>query len=208
MDNEERVAKVLRPFLVAAALVGVATWGLLIWGLDGAIQDFFRDYVDELSKAGDDELPPLPIWLSLYPIVTGVTAMATLLTIVWAYLGAVAGRALLLPSRRTPAMLVLGLIVPVINLWWPYQGVSDMVPADQRRSVPLRLWWGTHLFGTFAAYGALLSAIWSAPAAITLGVLAAVAHLTSELTLRVVVSRIATIHRSMVSRSPAPAAAG
>ena len=50
------------------------------------------------------------------------------LFLVWFHRSCVNARALGLPSRREPGLAVAGFVIPIVNLWWPYQSTRDLFP--------------------------------------------------------------------------------
>jgi hypothetical protein len=97
----------------------------------------FHDLFD-----GSRNRPAAP-WL-LQPFGYVLTA-ATVVIVIWAYRAAVVGRALGIGARREPAMLVIGWIIPVISLWWPYQSLEDTVPVRGEVQPTLRWWWAAYI---------------------------------------------------------------
>jgi len=81
-----------------------------------------------------------------------VGTVVGVLFLLWFAKAAANAEALGLPARREPAAGVAGFLVPVINLWWPYQSVCDLFPpGDPRRPLVLRwflLWMVGGLVGT------------------------------------------------------------
>jgi len=118
---------------------------------------------------------PFRVW-ALQPVgylLLGFTA----LIVIWAYRSAVAGRALGIHARRDPGMVVVGWVVPVIHLWWPYESVADLVPDRTEIQPTLAIWWAAYLGqGLVVLVLEAISVIWSwQTASIGLILLAAVA---------------------------------
>jgi len=97
-------------------------------------------------------------------IAGAVGVVVGVLFLLWFARSAVNGRALGLSARREPAAGVAGFLVPVINLWWPYQSTCDLLPPDDlRRSLVLRwflLWTVGGFAGTIVMWGSLLVSGW------------------------------------------------
>ena len=70
------------------------------------------------------------------------------LFLLWFYRAASTGWVSGLPARRRPMLATLSFVIPVLNLWWPYQAMLDMVPAEDPRRVVIRWWWVLWLSGT------------------------------------------------------------
>lgn len=128
----------------------------------------------------------------------GVTTITGVLFLIWFVRSAHNARVLGLPGRREPAAAVAGFIVPIINLWWPYQSTCDLAPdeASTRRLVLawFLLWTvGGFVGGAFTLASAFVDswlgyALLAVPAAlVTLAALAA----------RQVVATVVEIHASL-----------
>lgn len=52
------------------------------------------------------------------------------------------------PHRRSSMWTLLGWVVPIINLWFPYQVVADLVRAFDARVRGLLVWWAAWLVAT------------------------------------------------------------
>ena len=44
-------------------------------------------------------------------------------------------------ARREPVLATLSFIIPILNLWWPYQSTCDLLPADHPGRLVVRRWW-------------------------------------------------------------------
>ena len=55
------------------------------------------------------------------------------LFLVWFHRSSVNARALGLPARREPGLAVAGFVIPIVNLWWPYQSTRDLFPPEHPR---------------------------------------------------------------------------
>jgi hypothetical protein len=86
---------------------------------------------------------------------------------------------------------VAGFIIPIINLWWPYQSMSDLLPpGDARRPHVLRwflLWILGGLVGAIVTWvavfvgGGLGWALLAVPAVLTTLAALAARHLVGEI---------------------------
>ena len=54
------------------------------------------------------------------------------------------------PAVRGRALGAFSVIIPVVNLWWPYEAVRDSYPPGSDHSLVLR-WWLSYLLVPFAA---------------------------------------------------------
>ena len=70
-----------------------------------------------------------------------VVAAAGIVFLIWQYRAATTARALGYPARRSPALGAWSWIIPVVNLWFPYQALRDLLPPNHAlRPVVLRTW--------------------------------------------------------------------
>ena len=137
LEDEEspgRWARVALLVEIAAQLVGFVT-----------MRATFRSFLDDVTSsidAGADYTPYLwGRWPAILTQLTGAVWVATgVLFLVWFARSAANARALGLPARRSPAAGVAGFMIPIINLWWPYQSTRDLLPEGHPRR-PLVLQW-------------------------------------------------------------------
>ena len=73
-------------------------------------------------------------------LASAVGVVASVLFLIWFVRSATNARALGLPARRSPAAGVAGFMLPVVNLWWPYQSTRDLFP-ERHSARPLVLRW-------------------------------------------------------------------
>lgn len=154
----------------------------------------FKDFVDELRELEAGQ--PAPDfagggWAVVTQVSGAVGLLVGVLFLLWFARSAANAQALGLPARREPAAGVAGFIVPVINLWWPYQSTSDLLPpGDARRPLVLRwflLWMVGGLVGTVATWvsvfvsGSLGWALLAVPAVLTTLAALAARHLIGEI---------------------------
>jgi hypothetical protein len=154
IDEEVRRARWARIGLLVAAPAQV---GALV---------FFRfqmaDFVDELRKfdAGAGPIRPdftTSGWGAASQISGAIGMVVALLFLLWFSRSAHNAIGLGLPARREPAAGVAGFIIPVLNMWWPSQSTSDLLPpGDSRRRLVLR-WF--LLWAVGGGVGAIASAV-------------------------------------------------
>jgi hypothetical protein len=75
--------------------------------------------------------------------------------LIWQYRAATVARNLGYPARRSPGLGVGGWFIPLVNLWFPYQSLRDLLPPTHAMRRWALLAWlaylGTSLFGTIGA---------------------------------------------------------
>jgi hypothetical protein len=130
-------------------------------------------------------------WAAASQLSGGVGMVVGVLFLLWFTRSAHNALALGLPARREPAAGVAGFIVPIINLWWPYQSTSDLLPpGDTRRPLVLRwflLWMVGGVVGAIFSWvavfvgGTLGWAFLAVPATLTTLAALAARHLIAEI---------------------------
>lgn len=93
----------------------------------------------------------------------GVVVLAvSVLFLIWFYRAAVSAAASGLPARRSPMLATLSFVIPVVNVWWPYQSACDLLPADHPGRAAIRRWWSLWVafwIGFFAVLGAAFQSV-------------------------------------------------
>ncbi len=92
----------------------------------------------------------------------------------------------------------LSFIIPVLNLWWPYQAALDMVPAGDPHRGLIRRWWALWIAAMlcgFLIYPA--AALSTETAARVVAGVGAVAMLAAAFAARAVVEYVTTTHEQL-----------
>lgn len=197
---ERSLARWVQPALLAG---GVAQAVALVASVPQV--QWLVDHWDALTEPGANR-PQMPRSTSadlaqvgfLVGIVVGV------LFLVWFYRAASTGWASGLPARRRPMLSTLSFIIPVINLWWPYQAMLDMVPADDRRRMVIRWWWVLWLAGTFAGLMIYpVAALSNEATARGVAIVGAVAMVGAAFLARAVVEYVTSTHEQLAGAASA-----
>lgn len=201
IDEESRRARRAQIALVAAvpAQLGTLVFARLQFG---DFLDQIREYDGTSGRVQPEFTASAWGWASQLSGAVGMVVAVVFL--LWFSRSAHNAVALRLPARREPAAGVAGFIIPIINLWWPYQSMSDLLPpGDARRPLVLRwflLWIAGGLIGAVVTWvavfvgGGLGWALLAVPAILT--ALAALAA-------RRLVGDIAACHADLAARSRA-----
>jgi hypothetical protein len=146
--REEAAARWLRPLLVLWP-IALAVWSAGVAHELRAALDGTDTTSSGWTTAGD-----LGALLSLALLVARV---------LWLRRAGEVARSLGLHLARTPLASALGWIVPILNYWWPYQGVRDLFPEGERPQPQLGWWWACWVTSSVvAALAGLASAYASA----------------------------------------------
>ena len=106
-----------------------------------------------------------------------LTLAAVVVACIWQHRAASAGRALGIPSRRSPAWGVGCWFVPIVNLWMPYSAVRDCLPPDHPHRPRVLQWWIAWLLAAYLSTAAAAGALVSTGVGLALSIPAALACL-------------------------------
>jgi hypothetical protein len=128
----------------------------------GGIAIVFRDGVHLFSTDTQGATAPSSQWQQLqlvsYPL-NGLGLAFTAMFVLWCtQVGKVAelGR---WPTRRNRVLGAFSILIPVVNLWWPYQAIRDAYPPGATHTKLLR-WWICYLtLPLLSSLGVLVSVI-------------------------------------------------
>ncbi|MFI7587627.1 DUF2510 domain-containing protein [Spongisporangium articulatum] len=176
-----------------AQLVGV----VLVVAYDALALLMLRDLVPwmrdslrlifDAAESGSSAPPPLPEMPRGLEVTQGFTQLLWLALIVvrilfaiWVYRAALLARRAGLPATHSPGWTVAGFFVPVISLWFPYQGLRDLFPPGNPARRTARLWFTAYLahlvLGTVGV-GIAFVALPAGAVVVALGTVAGVAQM-------------------------------
>jgi hypothetical protein len=92
-----------------------------------------------------------------YPLST-LILLITIFEIIWLLRACEVAQSMGLPLRRSPGWAAAGWIIPIVSLWWPYQGVRDLFPEGERPRRRLGWWWASYIAASVLALGAFVGA--------------------------------------------------
>ena len=143
LTDERRAASWARRAVVLLAAVAAVEVPWLVY-----LGAFLRRVPHLAPEAPLPGLPAPYQWVYL-PSVLGLATEIVMM--VWMYRAAVHARRLGLPAPLPPVWAVLGWIIPVVNLWFPYLLIAHCLPPSDPggRRVVLR-WWLLCLLGELA----------------------------------------------------------
>jgi Domain of unknown function (DUF4328)/Protein of unknown function (DUF2510)/Domain of unknown function (DUF202) len=130
-----------------------------------------------------------------------VFLVAGVLFLIWFYRAAVLASSSGLPSRRSPRLATASFIIPILNLWWPYQSTCDLLPQDHPGRQVVKRWWFLWIACTIGGIAVVVTAFTGAVAlGITTGIVVVLA-LLAAIAARNVVSEIADAHDEFLART-------
>lgn len=201
--EEGNLARWAGPGVVAYAFLTVIGGALLFRMMTG-----LREIAAELMANPEAPLPetaanPMlamsPGELAALQLVNTAQLGLTILLLIWVYRAATAAAQLGIPARRSPGWAVGSWFIPVLNLWWPYQSLRDMLPnGNAMRGRVLQLWVAWIAGGAIALAG-LVVWIFGPDAGLYIGALGYLVSGSAVLAGRTVIEAVLAAHEDLVS---------
>jgi hypothetical protein len=205
VDEERSIAPAARFAVVMPAvyfLVSLILQRVNADQLRSAGHQFRLDFHDaQLGKTPPPYHAPSNSFTSLGLLVGVVTLAAVVVACIWQHRAASAGRALGIPSRRSPAWGVGSWFVPIVNLWMPYSAVRDCLPPGHPHRPRVLQWWIAWLLAAYLSTAAAVCALVSTGVALVVSVPAALACLAVIAWAPGIVVAIAAAHREAAART-------
>jgi len=162
-----------------------------------------RDYFRALDAAPLGSSVPAPHFsttgasLALDLIQLAMLAVGVLF-LIWFHRSATTAQRLGLPATHSPSWAVLGFIVPIVNLWFPYQSMRDVFPPGHPARSTVKLWWACWLGMGWSQLPVVIAAWWSASAAITFALVGAVLCIVAAFKARDLIVASHACHTALV----------
>lgn len=108
---------------------------------------FDTDFPDPLNITPEGQhslfsyAAPIPGGEILAEMAVAAAIVGYCLIVLWLYRCVQSGRSFRLPVTRRPSWAIYGFLVPLVNLWFPYQVLRDSVPADSPNRRRIKKWW-------------------------------------------------------------------
>ena len=147
-----------------------------------------RRTVHDLGRTTDAGTVNLNLsgWLILGQITSFAGTAIVVLRMVWMYRAARLGRQVGIAARREPGLACAGWIIPIVNLWWPYQ---DLRALGGERAPAARMW-TLYILGSVATVTAVVVLIISSGPGVVCAVVATAVLAAAALAEREVVATI------------------
>jgi hypothetical protein len=190
MPAEHTLSRWLRPLLVVWPLALAAS----SVSLASSVQQVIDNKSTSSTATGWDYIGNVGSVLSIALLVV---------RILWLVRAGDVGRRLGLPARRQPVASALGWIIPILNFWWPYQGVRDLFPVPERPGRRLGWWWGCNVAAPIALItGAAAAAFVPLGVAVALVAVALIPSIVAAALERTIVSDVLAIHERLTGWEP------
>jgi len=198
LEQERTLGRYLRIFFILGAIGQIISLLATVQSVPA-----FREWIDIITDGRPlgpgEELPALAISSPLMQLAWIVTLGLGVLEIAWLWRVTQLARAVGLITRRSPGLAAFSFLIPIVNLWWPYQSVMDVLPAGHAGRETVRWWWGFTVGAGFASYVpiglAFVSTGWAWLAALAV----AAAVVQAAVLGRQVVSTTLAAHETMVA---------
>lgn len=116
-------------------------------------------------------------------LIAGFVALgANIVLLIWLLAASQASHRLGIPAVRSAGWAAAGFLVPVVNLWFPYQGVRDLFAPDDPHRVVAGRWWLFHIGGTVISLLFVLTYLTSTAVAAVLAGVAAMSTIMAGMT--------------------------
>jgi hypothetical protein len=133
--------------------------------------------------------------------VAGLASIAVLIFLaVWGNHITTTARTLGLRTTHSPGWAVAGWLVPIINLWFPYQVVRDALPPGHPSRGRVAWWWGLRVTTTVLTIVAMLFAFASPGAGAAVGLCAAAAFLGAAYLAHDLATALGEAHEQILQR--------
>lgn len=123
--------------LAIAAAAVAAVFGTIVG--HPALVDLVEQLRDLSSTSDSFLMLNNPLYLASW-LSSLVSMAAGIVFLIWFHRSATNAVAMGLRARRDPTMGVLGFMIPIINLWWPYGSMRDLFPEDDPRRAHVLPW--------------------------------------------------------------------
>jgi hypothetical protein len=161
----------------------------------------FAGFLRNLFSDSGHAVTPLPHLNPILSLVSNLTSLvvfvAFVITLVWVHASATTAARLGLPAKRSPGWAVGGFLIPVVDLWWPYQSVRDLFPPGHPARRVVVQWWAQYLGARLMTMVAVGAAFASVPVALVVAAGAAALHVGAAFALRRVIAIAATAHTEL-----------
>lgn len=150
--------------------------------------------------------------------VTGLNALSQLFSIgilvvgvlflIWFYKAAVLAAKVGLPHRLGSAWAIAGWIVPVVNLWFPYQSAVDLLPPGSAGRSKVKQWWALWITLGTLSLASIAGSFVSAEVGLALAALASATAFAAAWAGQGVIEEVDGAHAEAIRRAQGAVAGG
>lgn len=188
-------------FLVLSAVLAFNAFALPV--IFAGYFDAFGDVLDD-STTGTVELPAGVLLGGLALNVVGLFGTAALVVIcVWTHHATTTARRLGRRTTHSPGWAAAGWFVPIVNYWFPYQAVRDLVPEGHPLRAKARAWWAYYLGAAFSTIVPIGLSAFSLPVALAAALVPAALAIAAGLGARRIATGVADEHEATAATATA-----
>jgi hypothetical protein len=195
---EDQAAKWARFGILGLAVQQLVTAMVFVLWYD----DWIRKVIDVLRATPANQTPVLPP--APGSAVVSLLSLASLLGLVgvafWTYRIVRVSHNLHYRNARSPALAAVAWIIPILQFWFPYQGVRDALPPGHPARRRIRAWWTFYLLGTILGYGAGAAGWFSEPVGLALCAMVGVTAGASVITGQDVIDAVLDHHQEAIGQ--------
>jgi hypothetical protein len=127
------------------AMVANALYSVVLYGLIAAVFSNRGDAFISTAADGSPHFSGRLVAIQLASMPLSLLGLAfTALLIAWIYHAGEYAAAMGWPSVRGRTLGAFSILIPIVNLWWPYEAIRDAYPPGADRG-PLLRWWLSYL---------------------------------------------------------------
>jgi hypothetical protein len=201
-DTGERARKALWVGLIAFGAQAVASVVVI-----ATLSEWYLDLLEAIGSGRRlTTAQTTPPTSSAYLIATGVSQLAGIAVLVvgivfliWFHKALSNARALGLPLTRSPGWGVAGFFIPIVNFWFPYQSMRDLLPEGNPARPLVGRWWACYLGASFVTVGAQALALFAPAVGIAISPVVVVLYAVAAITLRQLISASTEAAHDIVS---------
>lgn len=172
LEDELRSARFARIAVVVAAVLTAVTALSSGWLFSG-LRRQLREIMDGNDTTTTNTFPHGGRVALLYLVQFAGLGLSVFLMI-WLFRAATLARRAGLPARREPVWAIVGFLVPVVNLWFPYQVAADCLRPDDPHRRLVSAWWAFQIGQLVLGASTGAASVFSASVALVLGIATAV----------------------------------
>ena len=208
LASEERAARFARAGLIAVALVGILGYLITAIFFGHELRQLVHQIREDFRAANQHAAVSHHGFGFAGPqlVLDGFAALslgAQVLFMIWLYRAATVAQRVGLPARRATMWAWLGFLVPVVNLWFPYQVAADATPAGDPARRRVTWWWTCWIAQMFITFPIAVTSYFSRPVAVLLAVGFSAVPVAAAVQGRAVVAATVVAHRRMLGIDPA-----
>jgi hypothetical protein len=162
-NSLSKVSVWLQRYLIVEPLIVLLSFASTVSTFSG-IREYLRQVRDDVGTADQSLLQPSG-FARVGQLFGFLTLAGTVLRIMWMAQAGKQAEARGRPLRRSAVLAAFGWIIPIVNFWWPYHAMRDVLGPDRSKTHRASLWWLAYLITTLGSIVALITAFFSTPVA-------------------------------------------